>query len=102
MKIYPNTPQIFGFEYLFLQSEIDSTFTPPRQRYEKAKESMFVVWKEKEEWEVVWGALKSVIGKEKLKVLLPKKNSKRASFPGEKVITAATGHRQSLTKTSTN
>ena len=49
VKIYPNTPQIFGFEYLFLQSEIDSTFTPPRQRYEKAKESMFVVWKEKEE-----------------------------------------------------
>ena len=50
--------------------------------------SLFVVWKEKEQSEVVWGALKSVIAKAR-------------KFPREKVI-VATGYRQSFTKTSNN
>ena len=49
---------------------------------------LFVLWKEKEESEVVWRALKSVIAKAR-------------KFPREKVI-VATGYRQSFTKTSNN
>ena len=62
--------------------------TPENLTLAKFHPSLFVVWKEKEQSEVVWGALKSVIAKAR-------------KFPWEKVI-VATGYRQSFTKTSNN